>query len=167
MRLASSFLRQVLPVAGISFAASFAVALDAGPHPVAAASEMRTEAPSLAENNVAMTKMMTAIAARPTGDVDRDFVAMMVPHHQGAIDMAVAVPRYGSNAQLKRLAQEIIVTQQEEIVAMRRSVGEQLGPSAAFPTQPSAPPGPATPAGMIMRQEMPMRPAVAATNLPN
>ena len=60
MRLARSFLRQVLPVAGISFAASFAVALDAGPHPVAAASEMRTEAPSLAENNVAMTKMMTA-----------------------------------------------------------------------------------------------------------
>ena len=37
---------------------------------------------------------------------------MMVPHHQGAIDMAVALLRYGRNERLKRLAQEIIVTQQ-------------------------------------------------------
>jgi hypothetical protein len=151
MGLATSFLRYIVPIAGIPFAASFAVAGGTGSDPVAAESELRAEAPYLAENNVAMTKMMTAMTARPTGDVDRDFVAMMVPHHQGAIDMAVAVLRYGSNAQLKRLAQEIVVTQQEEIVAMRHAVGEQLGPSTASPTQLSAPPGPATPTGMIMK----------------
>ena len=93
------------------------------------------EAPFLAENDVAMTKMMDGMAVKPTGDVDRDFVAMMVPHHQGAIDMAVAVLRHGHNEQLRRLAQEIIVTQQQEIAAMRMAVGEPLPPSTPAPTQ--------------------------------
>ena len=43
------------------------------------------------------------------------FVDLMVPHHQGAIAMALAVLRYGRNAQIRRMAQEIIVTQQQEI----------------------------------------------------
>ena len=93
------------------------------------------EAPFLAENDAAMTRMMEGMAVKPTGDVDRDFVAMMVPHHQGAIDMAVAVLRHGHNAQLRRLAQEIIVTQQQEIAAMRMAVGEPLPPSTPAPTQ--------------------------------
>ena len=46
------------------------------------------EAPYLAENISAMTKMMIDMGIRPSGDVDTDFVAMMVPHHQGAIEMA-------------------------------------------------------------------------------
>lgn len=94
------------------------------------------EGPFLAENDAAMKKMMSGMAARPTGDVDGDFVAMMVPHHQGAIDMAVAVLRYGRNAQIRRLAQEIIVTQQQEIAAMRL-VGQPLPLSLPAPTQPS------------------------------
>jgi uncharacterized protein (DUF305 family) len=98
-------------------------------------SSLAEEAPYLAENDAAMTKMMDGMAVKPTGDVDRDFVAMMVPHHQGAIDMAVAVLRHGHNEQLRRLAQEIIVTQQEEIAAMRMAVGEPLPPSAPAPTQ--------------------------------
>jgi hypothetical protein len=69
------------------------------------------EAPFLAENESAMNKMMSDMAVKPTGDVDVDFVAMMVPHHQGAVDMAIAVLRYGRNLQIRRLAQEIIVTQ--------------------------------------------------------
>lgn len=84
-----------------------------------------------------MTKMMNDMAVMPTGDVDRDFVAMMVPHHQGAIDMALAVLRYGRNEQVKRLAQEIIVTQQQEIAAMRLALGQPLPPSAPSPTQPA------------------------------
>jgi len=91
----------------------------------------------LAENEAAMSKMMSAMEAKPTGDVDRDFVAMMEPHHQGAIDMAVAVLRYGRNPQIRRLAQEIIVTQQQEIAAMRLAVGEPLPPSVPSPTQSS------------------------------
>jgi uncharacterized protein (DUF305 family) len=84
-----------------------------------------------------MTKMMADMSVMPTGDVDKDFVDMMVPHHQGAIDMAEAVLRYGHNPVIRRLAQEIIVTQQQEIAAMRRAVGEPLPPSVPSPTQPS------------------------------
>jgi hypothetical protein len=61
-----------------------------------------------------------------------------VPHHQGAIDMAQAVLRYGHNEQLRRLAQEIIVTQQQEIAAMRLAIGDPLPPSVASPTQPDS-----------------------------
>jgi hypothetical protein len=94
------------------------------------------EAPFLAENDAAMAKMMTAMEIKPSGDVDHDFVAMMVPHHQGAIDMARAVLRYGRNEQLRRIAQEIIVTQQQEIAAMRLAVGQPLPPSVPSPVQP-------------------------------
>jgi uncharacterized protein (DUF305 family) len=47
----------------------------------------------IAENDEAMERMMTAMHVSPTGDVDHDFVAMMIPHHQGAIDMARADSR--------------------------------------------------------------------------
>lgn len=103
-------------------------------HPGAAAAYPQ-EAPFLAENAAAMDKMMAEMEVRPTGDVDADFVAMMVPHHQGAIDMALAVLRYGRNEQIRRLAQEIIVTQQQEIAAMRLALGQPLPPSTAAPTQ--------------------------------
>ena len=103
------------------------------------------EAPFLAENAAAMDKMMQDMAVKPTGDIDRDFVAMMVPHHQGAIDMAQALLRYGRNEQLKRLAQEIIVTQQQEIAAMRLAVGEPLPPSQPSPDQPSSAPSSSAP----------------------
>jgi hypothetical protein len=98
------------------------------------------EAAFLSENDAAMKKMMADMTIKPTGDVDRDFVAMMVPHHQGAVDMAKAELRYGQNEQLRRLAQEIIVTQQQEITVMRLALGDQLPSSVASPTQPSAMP---------------------------
>ena len=91
------------------------------------------EAAFLKENDAAMTKMMNDMAAKPTGDIDRDFVAMMNPHHQGAIDMARAVLRYGHNEKVRRLAQEIIVTQQQEIVVMRLALKEPRPPSTASP----------------------------------
>lgn len=86
--------------------------------------------------NSAMTRMMGAMHVRPIGDVDRDFAAVMIPHHQGAIDMAVAELRYGSNPRLKRIAQEIIVDQQQEIAAMQLAVGDPLSASEPVPTQP-------------------------------
>jgi uncharacterized protein (DUF305 family) len=82
------------------------------------------EGPFLAENTAAMTKMMKAMAVKPSGDVDRDFVATMVPHHQGAIEMAQAELRYGHNEQLRRIAQEIIVDQTQEVAVMRLAIEE-------------------------------------------
>jgi hypothetical protein len=96
----------------------------------------------LRENDTAMNKMMSGMVIQPTGDVDRDFVAMMAPHHQGAIEMAQAVLRNGHNEQIRRLAQEIIVTQQQEIAAMRLAIGDPLPPPVAAPTQVTASPGP-------------------------
>jgi hypothetical protein len=94
----------------------------------------------LAENEAAMNKMMSAMEVKPSGDIDRDFVAMMAPHHQGAIDMAVLELRYGKNEQLRRIAQEIIVSQMQEIAAMKLAIGEQIPASAPAPTQASRPP---------------------------
>ena len=87
------------------------------------------------ENKVAMDRMMADMAIQPSSDVDRNFAAMMIPHHQGAIDMALAELRHGSNEQLRRIAQEIIVEQQQEINAMHLAVGQPLLPAAPAPTQ--------------------------------
>src|SRR3981081_657883 len=88
-----------------------------------------SEQPFLSENDAAMNKMMADMTIKPTGDVDRDFVAMMVPHHQGAIDMAPGELKYSHNEQLRRLAQEIVVTQQQEISVMQLAIGDK-SPSA-------------------------------------
>jgi hypothetical protein len=105
------------------------------------------EAPFLAENDAAMTTMMDGMSVKPTGDVDADFTAMMIPHHQGAIDMAQAELRYGHNEQLRRIAQEIIVEQQQEIAAMRLALGQPLPPSVAAPDQIAPSAAAAPPAG--------------------
>jgi len=71
----------------------------------------------------AMAQMTTAMAKVPmTGAIDRDFAQMMIPHHAGAIAMAEAELQYGHDPVLLRLAQEIVVTQQQEIVVMRRAL---------------------------------------------
>jgi hypothetical protein len=97
--------------------------------------DLSAEQAFLSENDTAINKMMADMTIKPTGDVDRDFVAMMVPHHQGAIDIAQAALRYGRNERLRRLAQEIVVARQQEIAAMRLAVGEDLPLSLASPTQ--------------------------------
>src|SRR5216683_1770296 len=76
------------------------------------------EAPFLAKSNAALTRMMAAMKIKPSNDVDRDFVAMMEP--------------------LRGLAQEIIVTQQQEIAVMRRALGEPRPPSVPSSHQPSS-----------------------------
>jgi Domain of unknown function (DUF305) len=91
-----------------------------------------------AENIAAMSKMMAGMAIKSSNDVDRDFASMMIPHHQGAIEMAEAELRHGHNEQLRRIAQEIIVDQQQEISAMRLALGDPLPASIAAPTRPVA-----------------------------
>lgn len=92
-----------------------------------------------AENDAAMARMMAGMDIKSSGNVDRDFAEMMIAHHQGAIDMAQAELRHGSNEQLRRIAQEIIVEQQQEIAAMRLALDQPLPPSMPAPTQPARP----------------------------
>jgi hypothetical protein len=87
----------------------------------------------LAETNASMATMMTAMTIAPSGDTDADFVAQMVAHHQGAIAMAQTELRYGHDEQLRRMAQEIIVTQQEEIATMRLVHGQALASPVDIP----------------------------------
>lgn len=85
----------------------------------------------VAENAEAMERMMESMHVAPTGDIDKDFVTMMIPHHQGAIDMARAVLRSSRNEAVRRLAQEIIVTQEDEIRAMRLAIGMHAMPAGS------------------------------------
>jgi uncharacterized protein (DUF305 family) len=70
--------------------------------------------------DVSMKLMDHDMAAPMTGSVDRDFAIMMIPHHQGAIEMAKGELSYGKDPVMRRLAQEIIVDQESEIQLMNR-----------------------------------------------
>ena len=79
-----------------------------------------------------MARMHETMDLAPTGDPDRDFMRMMIPHHQGAIEMALVALKHGHDERLKRLAQSIIVEQGQEITYMRTLLGakpvEQVTP---------------------------------------
>jgi uncharacterized protein (DUF305 family) len=124
--------------------------------PIQYVADRPEEKPFLSENRAAMKRMMEDMTVQPTGDVDRDFVAMMAPHHQGAVDMAKAELKYGHNEQLRRLPQGIVATQQREITVMRNAVGEGQ-PSAAQSPQPRAGVSPAPPDGSVAQGGMKMK----------
>jgi uncharacterized protein (DUF305 family) len=133
---------KVSPYEKILAASAPATAPGNSPSPMhrTATSPAEAEAPFLRDNDAAMTRMMNDMAVKPSGNIDRDFVAMMVSHHQGAIDMAQAELRYGHNAQLRRISQEIVVDQVQEITLMRLAIGEALPSPIASPTNPSREP---------------------------
>jgi uncharacterized protein (DUF305 family) len=63
--------------------------------------------------------MHTAMAVAPSGDVDRDFAAGMLPHHVGAVEMAQVELKFGRDPEMRRLAEAILAAQDEEISLMR------------------------------------------------
>ncbi|HEV7260535.1 MAG TPA: DUF305 domain-containing protein [Bosea sp. (in: a-proteobacteria)] len=67
----------------------------------------------------ANTKMHKDMDIAFTGDADADFVRGMIPHHQGAIDMAKVILAHGKDPELKKLATGIIAEQEKEIAMMR------------------------------------------------
>jgi uncharacterized protein (DUF305 family) len=69
-------------------------------------------------NEQAMAPMMMNMGVKPTGDADVDFMAGMIPHHQGAIDMAKVELKYGKDPELLKLAGDIISAQEGEIAFM-------------------------------------------------
>ena len=76
---------------------------------------------SWSELVASMDKMHMAMGAVVrSGNSDVDFVRLMIPHHQAAIDMAKTQLLYGEDPQMRRLAQEIITDQQLEIELMQR-----------------------------------------------
>jgi uncharacterized protein (DUF305 family) len=69
------------------------------------------------ESMAKMTREMESVAM--TGDPDHDFLVMMIPHHAGAVEMARLELIHGRDPLARRLAEEIIASQQGEIAAMR------------------------------------------------
>ena len=76
------------------------------------------------------TRMHDGMEIAPSGNIDRDFARMMIPHHQGAIDMARVLLKYGQDERLKRLAQSIIIEQGQEITYMRTLLDAPANESA-------------------------------------
>jgi uncharacterized protein (DUF305 family) len=106
---------------------------DSGAH-----GSMTMAEPDWSELMTSMDKMNAAMASvARSGDSDVDFVRLMLPHHQAAIDMAKAQLLYGKDPQMRRLAQEIITDQQSEIELMQLWL-KQHGPSSQKANQAPA-----------------------------
>src|SRR5215210_3467768 len=130
------------PLIQISFltllASSFALAQGAHQHGSVPAVD---SAPLISSNQPfdalmahAMDRMHAAMVTMPTtGQPDRDFLAAMIPHHQGAIDMAKAVLLVTQDPRVRNLAQSIITEQQYEIELMRTLLAEPASNTLSNP----------------------------------
>jgi uncharacterized protein (DUF305 family) len=78
------------------------------------------EAKFMQDMDVKMKQMDKDMAAPMSGNVDRDFVIMMLPHHKGAVDMAQGELSYGKDPDMRKLAQEIVDNQNTEIALMKK-----------------------------------------------
>jgi hypothetical protein len=95
------------------------------PETLANSSQPATD-PDWSELIASMDKMHMAMGAiKRSGNADVDFVKLMLPHHQAAIDMAKTQLLYGKDPQMRRLAQEIITDQQLEIELMQHWLKQQ------------------------------------------
>ena len=83
-------------------ATSFALAQDPKHDPEARRAKDRDEQQFLFDSDLATSNMNRTMLMAPTSDIGRDFVDVMLPHHQGAIDMARAEIRYGRNDELRQ-----------------------------------------------------------------
>ena len=72
-------------------------------------------------------RMMADMNVPMTGNADRDFVAMMIPHHQGAVDMANVELQYGKDPEMRQLATDIVAAQKKEIAEMKAWLAKHGG----------------------------------------
>ncbi len=83
------------------------------------------DGPATKDYQAAMDTMMTNMMVPYTGNPDVDFVAGMMPHHQGAVDMAKIVLQYGTDPEVKKFAEGVIAAQEAEITWMKEWLAKQ------------------------------------------
>ena len=91
----------------------------AAPTAAGSTSAAAASSPSTAAYQAANEKMHHGMAMQYSGNADRDFLAGMIPHHQGAIDMAEVVLKHGKDPKVRQLARDIIKAQKREIAQMQ------------------------------------------------
>ena len=113
----------VLGTAVLASTATAALAHHGGPHPEHGSHQhggsKGPDTPAGREFQAAHQKMMSAMNQPFTGDPDVDFRVHMIPHHQGAIDMARVAMRHAKDPWTRQLAEAVIVEQQREIAEMQ------------------------------------------------
>ncbi|WP_112662949.1 CopM family metallochaperone [Microvirga flavescens] len=87
--------------------------------PMPAASSAAKASPSTAAYEASQARMHKDMAIPYTGDADVDFARGMIPHHQGAIDMAKIVLQYGKDPEIRKLAQDVVGAQEKEIAFLK------------------------------------------------
>ena len=113
---------QVVPVQGQNAPTSQRAAQG---HSMGQAQGRHAGAAASADYMAAMNKMSRDMQMPMTGDADHDFAMMMIPHHQGAIDMARVQLQHGKDPKMRKTAQKVIKDQEKEIADLQKWLKQQ------------------------------------------
>ena len=112
-------MKKSVVLAALALSAFFSIAQTVGAEDMKGMAMKPATSPADKAFAASMKTMMTSMRVKPTGKPDKDFALMMIPHHQGAIDMAKVELQYGTDRELRQLATDIVAAQQKEIAQMK------------------------------------------------
>lgn len=116
---AAAFAQQGMPSGNMPMPHGNMPGMDHSAHMGGPAPAANANSPSSAAFGAANAKMHEGMSVPMTGDTDVDFAQGMIPHHQGAIDMAKIELAFGKDPELRKLAEDIIKAQESEIAFLK------------------------------------------------